>query len=146
MSKAYTKDSIIKTLQDIRGMGWIENLRHGNDGGVGNTLEDLLEIEENNLPVPNASEWELKCQRSNTSSLTTLFHSEPSPTKDVIIKIEHVAYMIAEKKSCCFEQAYSDFIVSKTYSALQKWNLLCGPKARNLSWMNILESKRKCKA
>ena len=36
-------------------------------------------IEENNLPIPNASEWELKCQRIGTSSLTTGFHFEPSP-------------------------------------------------------------------
>lgn len=61
-------------------MGWIESRRHGNAGGIGNTLEDLLGIEENNLPIPNAAEWELKCQRLNTSSLTTLFHVEPSPT------------------------------------------------------------------
>jgi len=60
-------------------MGWIENRRHGNAGGVGNTIEDLLGIEENNLPIPNAAEWELKCQRSNTSSLITLMHMEPSP-------------------------------------------------------------------
>ncbi len=36
-------------------------------------------IEENNLPIPNAAEWELKAQRADTSSLTTLFHMEPSP-------------------------------------------------------------------
>jgi len=48
-------------------------------GGVGNTVEDILGINENNLPIPNAAEWELKCQRANTSSLTTLFHMEPSP-------------------------------------------------------------------
>ncbi len=46
---------------------------------MGNTLEDLLGIEENNLPIPNAAEWELKCQRRASSSLTTLFHMEPSP-------------------------------------------------------------------
>ena len=60
-------------------MGWIKNLRPGNAGGVGNTLEDLLGIKENNLPIPNSAEWELKCQRLNTTSLTTLFHMEPSP-------------------------------------------------------------------
>ena len=76
----YTKDSLIQKLREIREMGWIENARHGNVGGVGNTLEDLLGIAENNLPIPNAAEWELKCQRLNTSSLTTLFHIEPSPT------------------------------------------------------------------
>jgi hypothetical protein len=39
----------------------------------------LLGIPENNLPIPNAAEWELKAQRSTTSSLLTLFHMEPSP-------------------------------------------------------------------
>ena len=77
--KIYTKDKLIKKLLEIRDMGWIPNARPGNQGGVGNTLEDLLGIEENNLPLPNASEWELKTQRANQSSLTTLFHMEPSP-------------------------------------------------------------------
>ena len=75
----YTKKSLIERLLEIRSMGWVRNNRHGNAGGVGNTLEDLLGIEENNLPLPNAGEWELKCQRGSTGSLTTLFHMEPSP-------------------------------------------------------------------
>jgi len=74
-----TKEDLINALKDIRNRGWIPNARRGNAGGVGNTLEDLLGIEENNLPIPNAAEWELKCQRSASSSLTTLFHMEPSP-------------------------------------------------------------------
>ncbi len=77
--KVYTKESLIEELKQIRDMGWILNARPGNSGGVGNTLEDLLGIEENNLPIPNAAEWELKCQRANTTSLVTLFHMEPSP-------------------------------------------------------------------
>lgn len=76
----YTKESLIEKLKEIRDMGWIENARSGNVGGVGNTIEDILGIAENNLPIPNAAEWELKCQKINTSSLTTLFHMEPSPT------------------------------------------------------------------
>ena len=77
--KLYTKEKLIEELKKVRDKGWIKNARHGNAGGVGNTLEDLLGIEENNLPIPNAAEWELKCQRMDTSSLTTLFHMEPSP-------------------------------------------------------------------
>jgi len=77
--KIYTKEELIEELKKIRSMGWIPNARRGNVGGVGNTLEDLLGIEENNLPIPNAAEWELKCQRIGTTSLTTLFHMEPSP-------------------------------------------------------------------
>lgn len=76
----YTKEELIKRLIEISQMGWVENGRHGNHGGIGNTLEDLLGIEENNLPIPNAAEWELKTQRLKTTSLTTLFHTEPSPT------------------------------------------------------------------
>jgi len=74
-----SKEVLIRRLKNIRKMGWIPNARPGNVGGIGNTLEDLLGIEENNLPIPNAAEWELKCQRLDTSSLTTLFHMEPSP-------------------------------------------------------------------
>jgi hypothetical protein len=77
--KIYTKESLIENLKKIVEQGWIPNARHGNAGGIGNTLEDLLGIEENNLPIPNASEWELKSQRLRTTSLTTLFHTEPSP-------------------------------------------------------------------
>lgn len=77
--KQFTKQELIDALLDIRSRGFIESGRQGNSGGIGNTLEDLLGITENNLPIPNAAEWELKTQRLKTSSLTTLFHMEPSP-------------------------------------------------------------------
>ncbi len=77
--KTYTKESLVASLLEIRNQGWIKSGRPGNDGGVGNTLEDLLGIEENNLPIPNAAEWELKSQKKNSTSLVTLFHMEPSP-------------------------------------------------------------------
>lgn len=76
----YTKDELIAKLKEITQTGWIENHRKGNQGGIGNTLEDLLDIEENNLPLPNAAEWELKTHRKGVSSLITLLHSEPSPS------------------------------------------------------------------
>lgn len=75
----YTKEALIAKLKEIAAMGWIPNARRGNQGGIGNTLEDLLGIKENNLPIPNAAEWELKTQRIGSSSLITLFHIEPSP-------------------------------------------------------------------
>ena len=75
----FTKETLKSRLREIRSRGWVETGRKGNDGGVGNTLEDLLGIEENNLPLPNTGEWEIKGQRADTASLTTLFHMEPSP-------------------------------------------------------------------
>ncbi len=79
MGKIFTKESLINELKAIREKGWIRNRRPGNTGGIGNTLEDLLDIQENNLPLPNASEWELKCHKKGSSALVTLFHLEPSP-------------------------------------------------------------------
>ncbi|CEM62485.1 hypothetical protein DWQ65_08430 [Treponema phagedenis] len=66
-------------LEQIKALGWVKNQRHGNAGGVGNTLEDLLDIAENNLQLPDFGDWELKTQRANTVSLLTLFHCEPEP-------------------------------------------------------------------
>ncbi len=76
-----SKDELISKFKDIELRGWIEvpSKRRMNDGAVGNLLEDLLGIPENNLPIPNAAEWELKAQRAETSSLVTLCHMEPSP-------------------------------------------------------------------
>ena len=67
----FSKEDLINKLKEIKEMGWIRTKRPRNDGAVGNTLEDLLEITENNLPITNAAEWELKAQRKNTSSLDT---------------------------------------------------------------------------
>ena len=77
--KSISKEELINRFNEIYTQGWILNRRGNNDGAVGNVLEDLLGIPENNLPIPNAAEWELKAQRANTSSLLTLFHMEPSP-------------------------------------------------------------------
>ena len=48
----FDKDYLISKLKEIAALGWIPNARHGNHGGIGNTLEDLLGIKENNLPIP----------------------------------------------------------------------------------------------
>lgn len=76
-----SKEELIQKFKEIESRGWIEEptRRKKNDGAVGNLLEDLLGIPENNLPIPNAAEWELKAQRAETSSLVTLCHQEPSP-------------------------------------------------------------------
>lgn len=87
--KLYTKEQLIQAIREIFQQGWHKSVKETrdlrNDGAVGNTLEILLGIEENNLPIPNASEWELKGQRFHTSSLITLKHIEPSPTAVSIV-------------------------------------------------------------
>lgn len=79
--KLISKEELIVKFKEIEAKGWIKcpPKRKRNDGSVGNLLEDLLGIPENNLTIPNAAEWELKAQRAETSSLVTLCHQEPSP-------------------------------------------------------------------
>jgi len=82
--KLFTKEELIQAMREIFEQGWYGSVKETrdtrNDGAVGNTLETLLGIKENNLPIPNARDWELKGQRSHTKSLVTLKHIEPSPT------------------------------------------------------------------
>lgn len=82
--KLYTKEQLVEAMREIFRQGWHRSVKETrdtrNDGAVGNTLETLLGLKENNLPIPNAREWELKGQRAHTTSLVTLKHIEPSPT------------------------------------------------------------------
>lgn len=79
-----TKEQLIEEIKKIANAGWHKSVKDTsskrNDGAVGNTLEVLLNIKENNLPLPNANEWELKGQRLQSTALFTFKHAEPSPT------------------------------------------------------------------
>ena len=75
----FTRDSLIQKFMEIRDMGWVENTQRGNDGAAGNILENMLGIPTNNIPIPDASGWELKTQKKNTQSLISLSHKEPEP-------------------------------------------------------------------
>ena len=77
--KSFTKKQLIDELKAISARGFIPSEAGTTDAAIGRTLEDLLGIEENNLPIPNASEWELKSKRIGSTALTSLVHPEPSP-------------------------------------------------------------------
>ena len=68
-----------KKLQQIKKMGFVKTHRRG-DTGIGKTLEDLLGIKENNIPLPDIGEIaELKSYRKSAKSMMTLFTLEPLP-------------------------------------------------------------------
>ena len=83
MIKIITKEQLIEEIRKVSKQGWIKSIKRTkttrNDGAVGNTIEHLLGIPENNLPIANSNGWELKGQRFHTSSLVTLKHYEPFP-------------------------------------------------------------------
>ncbi len=92
MVRIITKNQLIDEIKSVAKRGWIKSVKKTkdvrNDGAVGNTLEKLLGIPENNLPIANSNGWELKGQRLHTSSLVTLKHYEPFPRgADIVSKI-----------------------------------------------------------
>ena len=50
-----TIQTLQKKLRKIKALGFVKTHRKG-DTGVGKTLEDLLEIKENNIPLPDIGE------------------------------------------------------------------------------------------
>ena len=74
--KGYTE--LMSRLREISKLGYVKTHRKG-DTGIGKTLEDLLGIEENNIPGPDGESIELKAVRKYTSSMLTLFTKSPMP-------------------------------------------------------------------
>jgi hypothetical protein len=72
-------EDLVAKLNEIKQKGWVKEIKHGNHGAVGNTIEALLGVAENNLPKPDFGQWEIKAQRKKTTSLLSLFHRIPEP-------------------------------------------------------------------
>lgn len=67
-----------KVIHEIISMGEIEiPQQFKGTGAPGNTLEYLLNIEQNNFDSPDLHDWEVKFHGGN--SLLTLFHKDPQP-------------------------------------------------------------------
>ncbi|PIW67786.1 glycosyl hydrolase [bacterium (Candidatus Moisslbacteria) CG12_big_fil_rev_8_21_14_0_65_36_11] len=68
-----------KKLEKMKQRGFVKTHRTG-DTGIGKTLEDLLGIQENNIPLHDISDVaELKACRKDATSMLTLFTLEPLP-------------------------------------------------------------------
>lgn len=80
MSAPKNLEEFISKFEKINKIGWIETHRRGRTG-IGKTLEDLLEIEENNIDGPDFAQYELKAMRTNSggTQLLTLLTKSPLP-------------------------------------------------------------------
>ena len=98
-----------KKFKEIKELGYIECKRENNrDGGIGNTLEDLLGINENNKNDPDIFGFEIKSLRDFNSSYITLFSKSPSFPKNANTFLRET-YGIIETK----------FMKIRKYSMLQ---------------------------
>lgn len=86
-----TYPELIQKLKTIKKMGYIRTHRKGNTG-IGKTLEDLLGIEENNIPGPNAAMIELKSARKTATSMITLLTKAPLPKKANSVLLKRFGY------------------------------------------------------
>lgn len=84
-TRIFTKEELVEEMHKIEALGWLENDNPNNDGTPGDMLEAILGIPTNNLPIADASGWELKTQRQETSSLISLSHKEPKPREERIV-------------------------------------------------------------
>ena len=66
------KNELKARLEALKERGFGVSLRRG-DTGIGYTLETLLDLDENNLKLPDFGTMELKSQRKNVSNKVTLF-------------------------------------------------------------------------
>ena len=72
MPKKLTLSEFKKVFTKIKKQGWIKSHRKG-PTGIGQTLEQLLGLSENNVALPDLGSVELKAHRIGSSSLITLF-------------------------------------------------------------------------
>ena len=73
-----TIKQLINELKTIKRLGYVTTIR-AHHGGVGNTLEHLLGITENNLRVPDLGVVEIKAKRFDSKSMLTLSSRAPIP-------------------------------------------------------------------
>jgi hypothetical protein len=73
-----TLEDLIKQLNLIKNRGYIKTHRP-HDTGIGKTLEDLLNIQENNFRLPDVGDLELKAKRLDSDSMLTLATKSPLP-------------------------------------------------------------------
>jgi hypothetical protein len=66
------KNELKLRLQALKDKGFVPSLRRS-DTGIGFTLETLLDLDENNLALPDLGEMELKSQRKSATNKVTLF-------------------------------------------------------------------------
>lgn len=70
-------ETLIKEFENIKKMGWIKSKR--NDyGGIGRTFEELIGVKENEFPIPDFGNIEIKTKRAYSKSYTNLFNSTPT--------------------------------------------------------------------
>tara|TARA_B100001250_G_scaffold311444_1_gene273405 strand:- start:1252 stop:3360 length:2109 start_codon:yes stop_codon:yes gene_type:complete len=122
-----SNDSLLefsKRFSSVLDMGWVPSHR-SNNTGIGKTLEDLMDISENNLDEADIGDVEIKSQRALTSSKITLFTKKPTYPDDAN-KILRDRYGVQNPKHPDLNQMHASMFNhwNQTY---EKWGMRLRP-------------------
>ena len=123
--ESYTLDELKSKLNAIKNMGYVRSVYH-HAGGIGNTLESLLGVKENNLTLPDLGKFELKARRKETGSMITLFTKSPNRYSNAQLLLEY-GYLSGGKSKihqtvCHDVQNAKGYLLRETHGEIQCWN------------------------
>jgi hypothetical protein len=88
---------LVERLKRVKEKGYVRTHRSGNTG-IGKTLEDLLGIEENNIPGPDGAMIELKSSRKSATSMMSLFTKSPLPKSANTELVQEYGYVTPKSR------------------------------------------------
>lgn len=124
-------DNLPKTLKNvqqaffnIKALGFVSCTRqNNNDGGIGNTFEDLLGVEENNLKEPDFQGYEVKTQREITSACVTLFSKSPTYPRGANAKLKDSFGEVRDPKFPNINKLYASIFGDKWGTVYNKFSM-----------------------
>jgi hypothetical protein len=121
-----TLDELESKLKAIKNMGYVRSV-YLHAGGVGNTLESLLGVKENNLTLPDLGAFELKARRKETGSMITLFTKSPNRYSNAKL-LRDYGYPSGGKlkihQTVCRDVPNAKgYLLKETRDEIQCWNL-----------------------
>ena len=104
----------------IKSMGWIKTKRNG-PTGVGYTFENLLNMDENSLEIPDYKSIEIKTQRVKSKSHISLFNA--APDGDSLFSTEQLRsnYGYPDKILKCYKVIHCDVLANKLQNLGSKY-------------------------
>ena len=116
-------ESLKKEFERIRDIGWIKERRKCK-GSCGYTFECLLNKEEDDFPIPDYNNIEIKVMNDNTKTRLHLFHL--TPDGDYLFPIKRILYEIG----CPGKENRSERRLFQSFNTLELKKQVFGRKAK----------------
>ena len=109
-------------FKKIKSIGWIETKRNGSTG-VGYTFENLLNMKENSLEIPDYKSIEIKTQRIKSNSYVNLFNAAPDGNHLFSIEKLRNNYGYPDKVLKCHKVIHCDIFSDRLNNLGSKYKI-----------------------